>query len=286
MHDFDENADTTSDPRGFQQLMLSHEPDLLEILNCVLNITNSQIRTYLALLRNQNADIDTLADELGRSGNTVREHLAVLQENQLVIRDARIMEDGRYYTYEAVTPDEAKPTLHKVVKHWIAHVSDRIDSLKENPTGDPIQYRSGAATVSDNTTDLDNFTAGSATRKILHDETPSLRSISTCVFGLSGPLLKLYLALLKHPRSTAQELAEVQDYARSTVAGRLNDLQDWGLARPAGREIETGNRMAYEYIPRPLDEVKTAMKTQLHKEWNEHTHDCIEEFDLSSVDYR
>jgi len=280
MHDPTDNTDMRPNSREFQQLRLSNEPDLPEILDCVLNITKSQTRTYLALFRNQDSDIRTLADELNRSGNTVREYMTILQEKGLVIRDERITEDGRYYTYEALSQDTAISVLHKSLTHWVAYVTKRIDHLAENTIPDQPMYRSATATAS-----MSNGNQQISTEET-SDEMPSRQCIMSCVFGLRDPLLELYLLLLNHPRSTAQELAGIRDFARSTIAGRLNDLQDRGLARPAGREVETGNHMAYEYIPRPLDEVKSTMKNQLRENWLEHARDCIDEFDLSSVDYR
>jgi predicted transcriptional regulator len=268
MDDSDESADMESDIHGFQPLVLSHRPDFREILTCVLNISKSEARTYEALLRQQNADVNTLADELDRSANTVREQLSALQEKRLVIRDTRITEEGRYYTYEALAPTEAKQMLHEVIDQWVIYVSNRIDDLGGNPLGDPITYRSAAA--SDST--------ATVPQQLLHGERPSLQNIATCVFGLKGPVLKQYLALLDHPGSTARELAEAQDLARSTVSGRLNVLQDRGLACPVGREIENSARIAYEYVPRPLDEVTTAMKDQLEGEWAEHVQQTVDEF--------
>jgi predicted transcriptional regulator len=275
MDDSDESTDMESDIRGFQPLMLSHRPDFREILSCVLNVSKSEVRTYEALLRQQNADVSTLADELDRSVNTVREQLWTLQEKQLVIRDTRITKQGRHYTYEPIAPAEAKQMLHETIEQWAIYVSNRIDDLADNPMGDPITYRSAAA--SDST--------ATVPQQLLHGERPSLRDIATCVFGLKGPVLKQYLALLDHPGSTARELAEAQDLARSTVSGRLNVLQDRGLACPVAREIENSTRIAYEYVPRPLDEVKTAMrdrldgeKNQLEGEWTEYAKQTVDEF--------
>lgn len=280
MNSSDENAGKKSDSRGFKQLKLSHKPDFPEILNCVLGVSKSKTRTYLGLLRNQNADIRTLADVLDRSPNTIREQLSTLQEKGLVIRDTRITEEGRYYTYQAVTPDEVKPVLNNVVTYWTAYGSKVIDNLGKDSTAEPLMERSApAATASTPNGPL----------PILSEEPASFRNIVTCVFGLPAPVMKLYLRLLDYPRSTAQELAEVQNFARSTVAGRLNDLQDRGLARPAGREITTSNRMAYEYIPRPINEVKERMVKQLNNKWLEYIQQRIKNFDesdLSPVDYR
>jgi predicted transcriptional regulator len=275
MADSDGSTDMKTDIRGFQPLVLSHRPDFQEILTCVLNISKSEARTYEALLRQQNADVNTLADKLDRSANTVREQLSALQEKRLVIRDTRITEQGRYYTYEALAPTEAKQMLHEVIEQWAIYVSNRLDDLADNPMGDPITYRS--ATASDST--------ATVPQQLLHGEHPSLRDIATYVFGLKGPVLKQYLALLDYPGSTARELAEAQDLARSTVSGRLNVLQERGLACPVGREIENSARIAYEYVPRPLDEVKSAMKNQLdgeknqlEGEWTEHAKQTVDEF--------
>jgi predicted transcriptional regulator len=276
MCESDEYSDTESDSGKFQPFMLAYEPNLPEILNGVLNLTKSEVRTYLALLRHQTADVSTLADELDRSKSTVREQLAALRDTELVTRDIRVPESGQYHTYRAVPEAEAKSLLHQVVDSWMGLVVHRIDSLTESSTDDSLMNRSA--------TTPDSESGGP--QQALDDNLPSRRNIATSIFGFTYPELKLYLVLLDNPRSTAQELAEVQDLSRTTVVGRLNTLQDRGFVRPAPRTTETGNSIAYEYIPRPLDEVKGAMIEQLDEEWNEYAHSCIEDFDLSSVDYR
>lgn len=243
--------DLELDSRGFQNFDLSHEPDLPDILNCVLDVSKSEVRTFLILLSQQNADVRTLANDLDRSENTVRENLNVLVEEGLVVRDRRVTKQGRFHMYQAPSLAEMKSLLHDAVDRWVGEASDCVASLEEYPTDDP-----------------------------------SLRTVAKVVFGFERPLMECYIGLLTNPRCTARELAVVQDLARSTVSGRLNDLQDRGLACPVGREIPVSTRIAYEYVPRPLDEVKTAMDEQLRKEWAEFAHKAINEFDLATVDYR
>lgn len=282
-------SDRQTDSNDFQPLQLSHEPSFPNILESVLGVSKTEVRTYRALLRHQNVGVKTLGEELERSVNTVREQLTVLCENQLATRDTRVAKQGRHYTYQATSPAEAKPMLHDVVDYWIAHVSHRIDVFDSDPSGTAIMFRSASfeSGWDEDTTESSVSLAKDSHHQILHGVRPSLKDIVTCVFGLSAPVIKLYLSLTEYPRSTAQELAETESLARSTVAGRLNTLQRRGLAYPAGRE--TGGHMAYEYIPRPLDGVKNAMTTQLEGEWADYAHRRIDEFDrsdLSGVDDR
>jgi predicted transcriptional regulator len=276
MRESDEYIDTGPDSSHFQEFKLSYEPDFREILKAVLNVSKAEARTYFALLQQGNADVRSLADEIECSESTVREQLAALRETELVTRDIRVPESGQYHTYQAVPEAEAKSLLHQVVDSWMGLVAHRIDILTESPTDDSLMKRSAAAPDSES----------GGPQQVLDDNLPSRRSIATCIFGFTYPELKLYLVLLDNPRSTAQELAEVQDLSRTTVVGRLNTLQDRGFARPAPRTTEIGNSIAYEYVPRPLNEVKGAMTEQLKEEWIEYAHSCIEDFDLSSVDYR
>ena len=254
--------------RAFRSLMLSYRPEFGEILTCVLNVSKSEARTYEALYRHQNVDVHTLANELNRSKNTVREQLSALQKKCLVARDTRITKQGRHYTYAPFPPSDSKEMLLETIKTWKIYVSNRIEHLADDPMGDAIRFRSTA--TSDSTANVP--------KQLLHGEHPALQCIATCVFGMKGPVLKQYLHLLDHPENTAREIAAVQGLARSTVSSRLNILQDRGLACPVGREIETGTRMAYEYIPRPWEEVKPAMKDQLEKEWVEHVEKTVDDF--------
>ena len=269
MDDLDEVSDMESDAHGFQPMALSYRPNFREILICILNVGESEVRTYEILLRKQSADVNTLAEEIDRSVNTVREQLSSLQDKWLVTRDTRVTKQGRHYTYEPVSPVESKQMLLETIKPWTVYVSNRIEHLTDNSVGDPMQFR--------HSTTASNSSAN-VPQQLLHGEHPSLHTIATYVFGMKGPVLKQYLVLLDHPGSTARELAQVQGLARSTVSGRLNALQKQGLACPVGREIETGARMAYEYTPRPWNEVKTEMKGQVNDDWSEHVEQTIGEF--------
>jgi predicted transcriptional regulator len=270
MNGSNEHIGPETDSRGFQQLSLSHSPDFAEVLMCVLDVPESEARTYLALSQHQSADVYTLAEELDRSSNRVREHLSLLEEKELTARDTRITKQGKHYTYQVLPTTNMRSTLHALIKDWNGYVSDRINSLGEHPIDEPFKYRAVSATASMAITPSEDY-----------GDTLSVRNIMTGMFGLELPLMKLYLALLGHPGSTAPELAEIQNFARSTVSGRLNDLQDRGLACPAPREID--GTMAYEYVPRPLDEVQNAMHDQL-EEWIEHAHQSVEEFDFFTIE--
>lgn len=280
MRDSNEYTDTRPDFSSFGTFNLSYEPDLQELLNCVLGISKSETRTYFALLQNQDVDIQTLADVLDRAESTLREQVAALREARLVTRDTRVPESGLRHTYRAVPLDEVEPSLREAIAVWGLDAVRRIECLTDSSIDRSTESRSTTSDLSSSSTSTEEPSI--AARELWDNELPSLRSISTCVFGIPYPELELYLVLLEYPRSTAQELAENQNFARTTVVGRLNALQDRGFARPAGRETESGS-IAYEYIPRPLDEVKKAMIEQLHEEWIEYAQDCIDEFDASSV---
>lgn len=285
MNESDEFTDAGTSSTHFQEFSLSYEPDFREILKGVLNVNKADARTYFALLQHQIADVGTVADEIGRSENTARRQLAKLRDAELVTRDTRVAKRGTHHTYQPLSLTQAKSMLNVAVDLWVLDAAFRIDHLTEDLT-DESSDRRGKATTDSTPDGFDGFDASDVARRALGDEIPSLRSVATCGFGFAYPELELYLVLLNHPRSTAQELATERDLARTTVVGRLNALQDRGLARPEPRETEVGNRIAYEYVPRPLDEVKEAMIEQLHEKWIAHAHDCIDEFDPSSVEYR
>lgn len=287
MPNSDGDTDTGEYSGDFRDFALSYEPTFLEILEAVLNVSNAEARTYFAVSEHQNVDVSSLADEIDRAESTVRVQLAKLRETELVSRDIRVPERGTHHTYQARPLTEVRSILHEAVDRWVFDVVHRIEHLTEDMSDESFDRRAEAATAStSDAVDVSAFDASAVARRALNDEIPSLRSVATCVFGFRYPELKLYLVLLDHPRSTAQELAEVQDLARPTVVGRLNALQDRGLAQPEARVTEIGNSIAYEYLPRPVDETKEAMIEQLHGEWIEYAHRCIDDANLPPVEYR
>lgn len=280
MHD--QNSET--DIR-FQELKLSYEPDFPEMLNCVLNINKSRLRTYLGLLRLQTGGVAAIADEIDRSRSTARQQILPLREKGLVERDTRVQDEGLQHTYQVVPLPEVKSLLHESLNRWTNAAIRRIETLDGESESESIEYRSAAESVSEDTSSV--TTPESPEILQLGDELPSFRSVATCVFGFKYPEFESFLVLLDHPETTAEELAEIQGHAQTTAVTRLNALQDRGMVAPVARETEAG-QIAYAYVPRPLDDLIPAMGEQFI-DWDDYVHDRIDNFDesdLASVDYR
>lgn len=269
----DEDAESGSDSR-FAPLQLSYEPNLPELLNCVYNIRKSEVRTLLTLNQHKNAGVHKLADEIDLAESTVREQVNTLREKELVTRDTRVEKQGTHHTYQAHSNLQGK--LRNDVNQWALRAIDRIRMLEKDSINDSQTLRSTAMPAPTSTD----------SQEVSQDDLPSLGNMAKWVFGLTKPEMKTYLVLLNNPRRTAEELAEVQDLARTTLVGRLNSLQERGLARPIAKETDVGNSIAYEYIPCPLDDAKEEMVGILEDEWVPHALNCVEEFDFTSVDYR
>ena len=97
-------------PERFRELMLDEEPGFEDVLACVFNIQEHEVRTYLRLL-----------DE---PGSTVAE---------LAERERRLLDSGGHvYQYTATPVDEARELMHETLDEWTAYVHDRIDEFGED----------------------------------------------------------------------------------------------------------------------------------------------------------
>lgn len=280
MRNSSEQNDTKPGSQEFEEIRLSHTSDEPEILDAVLGVSRSATETYFTLLRNQPTPVGPLITLLNRSETGVRDDLSALEDDGLVTEDRRVAEEGRHYTYHALPLEDLKSMLNECIDVFDIHVDSRIDELRESPDGEPLMMRSTASDSSSSSLSLSPVEMTNDSQHPLDGKSISLRSIATAVFGMDKPVLVTYLILLDHPRSTAAELAEIQNLVRGTASIRLNELQKLGLAHPAARY--TGGSPAYEYVPRPFGEVQDAMHEQLDN-WVEDAYHSVRELDRSSV---
>ena len=113
-------------------------------------------------------------------------------------------------------------------------------------------------------------------RELMLDEEPSLADVMACVFDVQKHEVRTYDALLDHPASTVEELADVLERDRSNVNRSLSTLREKGLAHRDRRLLDGGGHV-YEYQPTPREEAKTLMHETLD-EWAAYVHDRIDEF--------
>lgn len=97
------------------------------------------------------------------------------------------------------------------------------------------------------------------------------------VFGLKHVETRAYLALLEHPQSSANDLAEELDRHRRHVARSLRGIHEAGLAERHKHIFDTGGK-GYIYDPVPATEAKQYLQQQL-TDWVAHLRTEIETFD-------
>lgn len=112
--------------------------------------------------------------------------------------------------------------------------------------------------------------------RILDDAEPDFEKIIACVFYLTDYEIEAYLALLDAPGSTAAELADDLDRARSNAQQPLSALREKGLAEQERRLIDGGSHV-YQYTATPLPEVKTMLHESLNV-WTDTCHNAIDKF--------
>jgi len=113
-------------------------------------------------------------------------------------------------------------------------------------------------------------------RELMLDDEPSLDEVMACVFSIQTHEVRTYEALLDHPGSTVEELADVLDRDRSNVNRSLSTLREKGLADRRRRLLDGGGHV-YQYSATPLEEARELMHETLD-EWAAYVHERIDEF--------
>lgn len=260
----------------FEQIKLENRPDLPEIMDAVMGVGRESTIVYFTLLRNQGVPVKELSDLIDYSDSWIREKLALLEAHGLVEVDKRVGKEGKHFAYYPLPLEDTKRVLLDALDFFDIHVNSRIDGLRDDPEEMELQFRSAASRSSSESAEVQSVNV----RHILDGRSISFRTIATSVFGISHPELLAYFALLDNPRSSAADLGEIQNLSRGTVTTRLNKLQERGLAYPLARP--TSGSPAYEYVPRPFDEVQSVMHEELD-EWVDHADQIIRDFDQSSA---
>jgi predicted transcriptional regulator len=117
-------------PERFRELMLDNEPGFADVLACVFNVQDHEVRTYLVLLEAPGSTVAELADRLERDRSNVNRSLSTLREKELAGRERRLLDDGGHvYQYTATPLPEARELMHETLDQWTAYVHERIDEF-------------------------------------------------------------------------------------------------------------------------------------------------------------
>jgi len=117
-------------PERFRELMLDEQPGFEEVLACVFDIQEHEVRTYLTLLDYPDSTVAELADQLKRDRSNVNRSLSTLREKGLAERQRRLLDGGGHvYQYAATPLPEARELMHETLDEWAAYVHERIDEF-------------------------------------------------------------------------------------------------------------------------------------------------------------
>jgi predicted transcriptional regulator len=123
---------TDPSPQRFRKLMVDEEPGFEDVLACVFDIQNHEVRTYLRLLEHPGSTVAELAEVLDRDRSNVNRSLSTLREKGLADRERRLLDGGGHiYQYSATPLPEARELMHETLDEWVVYVHDRIDEFGE-----------------------------------------------------------------------------------------------------------------------------------------------------------
>ena len=118
------------DPSRFRELMLDSEPGFEDVLACVFNMQDIEVRTYLKLLEEPNTTVAGLAERLNRDRSNVNRSLSTLREKGLATRRRELLDSGGHvYQYTATPVSEERELMHETLDEWTAYVHERIDEF-------------------------------------------------------------------------------------------------------------------------------------------------------------
>ena len=121
--------------------MTENEPDLEalmtvdrisfgEVMECIFDIRQHEIDTYLALVSLPGSTVGELASHLERDRSTVSRTLTTLLEKNLAERERRIVDGGGYvFQYYAAPIEETQERMRDAVDVWVHEVHEKIDGF-------------------------------------------------------------------------------------------------------------------------------------------------------------
>ncbi len=111
--------------------MVDDEPTLEEVMACVFEVQEHEVRTYRALRSAPDSTVEELAADLDRDRSNVNRSLSTLREKGLASRERRLLDSGGHiYQYTATPLPEARELMHETLEQWTAAVHDRIDEFE------------------------------------------------------------------------------------------------------------------------------------------------------------
>lgn len=100
--------------------------------------------------------------------------------------------------------------------------------------------------------------------EIFQDPSPAQKAFLS-VFNLQESHIRTYIAVVEHPESKTNHIAEDLDRHRRYVATSLRELHTAGLVEREKQRFETGG-VGYVYSPLPPEEVKSHFQAEF-QEW-------------------
>ena len=106
------------------------EPDFEEIMSCVFQLTDYEIKAYLARRDTPGNTAAELADDLDRARSNAQQPLSALREKRLAEQERRLIDGGSHvYQYTATPLPEVKTMLHESLNVWTDTCHNAIDKF-------------------------------------------------------------------------------------------------------------------------------------------------------------
>jgi len=108
-----------------------------DLLTCLYNLKPTDTETLLAVAKNPDATLDTIAQEVHRDRSSTHRCLAKLVTAGLVTKETKTIKGGGYYhTYTMVEPQKIKKHAHERIKE----ITDSLNKLIKSFDADLKQH--------------------------------------------------------------------------------------------------------------------------------------------------
>lgn len=101
-----------------------------ELITCAFNITKTEYKIIIQLLKKQNCSSESLSEKLKKDLTTIQKALKSLVEKELVIRKQINLDGGGYkFIYQSISKEDIKIKIETNLKSFEEKVISRLESF-------------------------------------------------------------------------------------------------------------------------------------------------------------
>ena len=106
----------------------SKKPSCIDILNCVSDINHSDVEVYQIVKKDDNCDVEHVAEKLNKERSTIYRSLQRLSKSGLCIKKTKTLTKGGYYhIYSCNELSYVKKQMGSCVDEWYNYMKEKLN---------------------------------------------------------------------------------------------------------------------------------------------------------------